>query len=56
MLAFAIVVLLLLPLSGTQLPTTETNLWTIKHGLIFDAKGKDVGVYGVDIPVSTLRR
>ncbi len=56
MLAFSIVVLLLLPLGTTQLPTAAANLWTVKHGHIFDAKGKAVGVYGVDIPASTLRR
>ncbi len=56
MLAFAIVVLFLLPLGTPQLPTAAIKLWTVKHGFIIDAKGKDVGVYGVDSPASTLRR
>ena len=56
MLAFAVVVLLLLPLGTPQLPTSAIKPWTVNHGRIFDANGQDVGVYGVDSPASTLRR
>ncbi len=56
MLAFAIVVLLHCPLGTLQLPNAAIKQWTVQQGRIYDAKGQVVGVYGVDSPVSTLRR
>ena len=56
MLAFALTVFLLFPLCSPQLPTAATKQWTIKDGVILDAKGNKVGVYGIDIPRQRLLR
>ncbi len=56
MLAFAFTVFLLFPLCAPQSPTAATKQWTVKNGVILDANGNEVGVYGVDNPTQRLLR
>ena len=56
MLAFALTMPSFFPLCAPQLQTVATKQWTVKDGVILDAKGNGVGVYGVDIPTQRLLR
>ena len=58
MLSLLIGLLFLFPIGfGKELPKPSAHAWSVKNGLILDARGREVGVYGFDsISNSTKRR
>ncbi len=57
MLSFGLSFYLLFPIVVPPLQDAVTSKkWTAKNGHILDAKGKEIGVYGVDCPTKNLFR